>query len=140
LTSSITDLPVNGTVVHGHKRGKILGVPTANIDAADALLNAHLTFGVYAVLITLDSGKVYNGVANFGVNPTFNNQAASLEVHLFDFKEDVYGSNVSIEFKRFIRPEICFDDVNHLKEQLHKDISLVRKYFSNKSYHLLTED
>jgi len=140
LTTSITDIPVNGTVIHGHKRGKMLGVPTANIDAADALLDSKLTFGVYAVVITIESGKVYNGVANFGVNPTFNNNAAALEVHLFDFKEDIYGSNVSIEFQRFIRPEICFDDVNHLKKQLRKDLSLVREYFSKKSNHLLTED
>tara|TARA_B100001250_G_scaffold413826_1_gene449352 strand:- start:11726 stop:12142 length:417 start_codon:yes stop_codon:yes gene_type:complete len=137
---SITDIPVSGTVIHGHKRGKMLGVPTANIDAVDALLNSKLTFGVYAVVITIESGKVYNGVANFGVNPTFNNDAAALEVHLFDFKKDLYGSKVSIEFRKFIRPEICFDDVNHLKEQLHKDLSFVRKYFSNKSNHLLTED
>jgi len=140
LTTSITNLPVNGTVVHGHKRGTLLGFPTANIDAADAPLNSQLSFGVYAVVITMDSGKVYNGVANFGVNPTFNNDAESLEVHLFDFNEDIYGSNVSIEFRKFIRPEICFDDVNHLKQQLHRDLTLVREYFTNKSNHLLTED
>ena len=140
MTTSITNLPVNGTVVHGHKRGTLLGFPTANIDAADAPLNSQLSFGVYAVVITMDSGKVYNGVANFGVNPTFNNDAESLEVHLFDFNEDIYGSNVSIEFRKFIRPEICFDDVNHLKQQLHRDLTLVREYFTNKSNHLLTED
>ncbi|MEE3234565.1 MAG: riboflavin kinase [Candidatus Latescibacterota bacterium] len=140
MTTLVNYISVNGTVIQGKKRGRELGVRTANIEVSDALVNSDLTFGVYAVKISVETGKAYYGVANFGVKPTFSSNTTSLEVHLFDFNGDLYGRNVSVEFRRFIRPEICFDNSSHLKEQILKDLSLVREYFSNESNHLLTED
>ncbi|MDS9470627.1 bifunctional riboflavin kinase/FAD synthetase [Sporosarcina pasteurii] len=109
-----------GTVVDGDKNGRKLGFPTANIlPPEDSILPLN---GVYAVQIIID-GKKYDGVCNVGVKPTFEKgqQQATVEVHILDFDEDIYGKTVAVEWIYFIRPEKKFDSFNALIEQISKD-------------------
>lgn len=140
MTVLSTNLSVQGTVISGDQRGRHLGAATANVQYTDTKIEAHLKYGVYAVEVSIDAGKAYLGVANFGVKPTFNSKSSSLEVHLLDFHGDLYGRNVSVVFRKYLRPEICFKKENDLKEQIQEDIKSIREYFSNEPEHLLTED
>jgi len=112
---------IQGSVVVGEGRGKGLGFPTANIlpDDADKLIPSQ---GVYAVKIFL-GGKEYKGMLNIGTRPTFNTDAeqVSLEVHLFDMEENLYGEQIKVEFHHFIRSEVKFDSSELLIAQLKKD-------------------
>jgi riboflavin kinase/FMN adenylyltransferase len=113
---------VSGPVVHGEKRGRELGFPTANLklDAACALKH-----GIYAVRAGLD-GKIYGGVASFGRRPTFDNGAPLLEVFLFDFSGDLYGREIDVAFIGWLRGELKFDSVDDLKGQMHVDAAQAR--------------
>src|SRR5580704_8655694 len=93
---------VTGEVIHGEKRGRDLGYPTANI-RLDA--NCGLKHGIYAVRVGRGE-KRYDGVASFGRRPTFDNGATLLEVFLFDFSGDLYGNRLDIAFIGFIRDEL----------------------------------
>ncbi|WP_075528382.1 bifunctional riboflavin kinase/FAD synthetase [Sporosarcina ureilytica] len=109
-----------GTVVHGEKNGRKLGFPTANIlPPEDSILPLN---GVYAVQIMID-GKKYDGVCNVGVKPTFEKgqQQTTVEVHILDFEEDIYGKAVAVEWIYFIRPEKKFDSFTALIEQISRD-------------------
>ena len=95
---------VSGEVIHGDKRGRELGFPTANfsLDAACGLRH-----GVYAVRVAHD-GRRYDGVANFGRRPMFDSGAVLLEVFLFDFAGDLYGQRIDVAFIAWIREEKVF--------------------------------
>ncbi len=117
---------VSGKVVHGAKRGRELGFPTANIHMRHE--RPALT-GVYAV--KLDG---LNGVANLGVRPTFKHGVAGvpkllLEVHVIDFKRDLYGKHVHVQFLHKIRNELKFDSLDALKAQIAVDIVVAREFF-----------
>ena len=117
---------VSGKVVHGAKRGRELGFPTANIHMRHE--RPALT-GVYAV--KLDG---LNGVANLGVRPTFKHGVAGvpkllLEVHVIDFKRDLYGKHVHVQFLHKIRNELKFDSLDALKAQIAADIVVAREFF-----------
>lgn len=140
MTVLSTNLSVQGTVISGEQRGRHLGAATANVQYTDTAIEAHLKYGVYAVKVSIGAGKAYLGVANFGVKPTFSKKDVSLEVHLFDFHGDLYGRNVSVLFRKYLRPEICFENESNLKKQIQEDIQSIREYFSNEPEHLLTED
>ncbi len=117
---------VSGKVVHGAKRGRELGFPTANIHMRHE--RPALT-GVYAV--KLDG---LNGVANLGVRPTFKHGVAGvpkllLEVHVIDFKSDLYGKHVHVQFLHKIRNELKFDSLDALKAQIAADIVVAREFF-----------
>lgn len=121
---------VSGEVSKGDQRGRELGYPTANIAVrSDALLPRE---GVYAVKVPYN-GKVYNGMVNLGTNPTFTptSQALSLEVHLLDFKQNIYGSFLTIEWYQHIRPEEEFLDAKSLIDQMKQDEEVIRSYFSS---------
>lgn len=113
---------VKGVVVQGEKRGRTIGFPTANIEPE---YRYHLPAkGVYAVSMRLDNeGTVHKGVCNVGVKPTFhdNLERVSIEVHLFDFDQSIYGENVTVHWHHFIRPEWKFDGIDELKTQIAKD-------------------
>jgi riboflavin kinase/FMN adenylyltransferase len=114
------DFMLSGEVVHGNKLGKTIGYPTANIEVANKykLIPGD---GVYAVQ-TLIKGAVYGGMLNIGTKPTVNNNLKKgIEVHLFDFSEDLYGSQVTILFKKRIRSEQKFDGIESLTKQLALD-------------------
>lgn len=113
---------VRGTVVHGDKRGRTLGYPTANILLPPSCGLAH---GIYAVRLAVD-GTVHGGVASFGRRPTFDDGAPRLEVFVFDFAGDLYGRVVDVEFCAFIRGEAKFDGVDALIAQMDRDSATAR--------------
>ncbi|QKS71391.1 riboflavin biosynthesis protein RibF [Paenalkalicoccus suaedae] len=110
-----------GTVVHGEKRGRTIGFPTANVEPSDSLLVP--ATGVYAVTIEID-GEILNGVCNIGYKPTFHEErpdAPAVEVHIFDFTGDIYDKDARVTFVASIRAEKKFDSLDALKEQINKD-------------------
>ena len=117
---------VSGEVIHGEKRGRDLGYPTANIRLDK---NCGLKHGIYAVRVGLGAGKDQvrvEGVASFGRRPTFDNGAPLLEVFLFDFKDDLYGKSLDVAFIGFIRDELKFDSVDALIRQMDDDSARAR--------------
>jgi riboflavin kinase/FMN adenylyltransferase len=113
---------VAGEVVHGDKRGRDLGYPTANIRLDK---NCGLKHGIYAVRVGRGD-KRFDGVASFGRRPTFDNGAPLLEVFLFDFKGDLYGAALDVAFIAFIREELKFDSVDALVRQMDDDSARAR--------------
>jgi riboflavin kinase / FMN adenylyltransferase len=110
---------IRGEVAHGDKRGRTIGFPTANVALGRHLEPAR---GVYAVTIRLADGKVYDGVANIGRRPTVNAGTESrLEVNIFDFSGDIYGTEVTVALIAYIRPEIKFPGLDALKAQIAAD-------------------
>ena len=108
---------VSGVVIHGEKRGRDLGFPTANLRLDPGCALRH---GIYAVMVDVD-GKRYGGVASFGRRPTFDNGAALLETFLFDFQGDLYGKTVDVAFIGWIRPEEKFSSIDNLVVRMHED-------------------
>jgi riboflavin kinase / FMN adenylyltransferase len=113
---------VTGEVIHGEKRGRDLGFPTANIRLDK---NCELKHGIYAVRVGRGSER-FDGVASFGRRPTFDNGAPLLEVYLFDFKGDLYGAELDVAFISFIRPELKFDSVEALVKRMNEDSARAR--------------
>ena len=113
---------ITAQVVHGDKRGRTLGYPTANIRLDK---NCGLKHGIYAVRVGL-GGALYDGVASFGRRPTFDNGAVLLEVFLFDFSGDLYGAALDVAFIGWIRPEMKFDDADALIRRMDQDSSQAR--------------
>ncbi|WP_022720720.1 bifunctional riboflavin kinase/FAD synthetase [Rhodopseudomonas sp. B29] len=113
---------VSGEVIHGDKRGRDLGYPTANIRLDP---ECSLRHGIYAVRVAR-GGRLYDAVANFGRRPTFDNGAPLLEVFVFDFKESLYGETLDVAFIDFIRPEAKFDDIDALIRQMDDDSARAR--------------
>jgi riboflavin kinase / FMN adenylyltransferase len=114
---------VNGEVIHGEKRGRDLGFPTANIRLDK---NCSLKHGIYAVRVGLGEARI-DGVASFGRRPTFDNGAPLLEVFLFDFKGDLYGRHLDVAFIAFLRDELRFDHIDALVRQMNEDSRLARE-------------
>ena len=108
---------IAGEVIHGEKRGRDLGFPTANIRLDPA---CGLKHGIYAVRVDVD-GTRYDGVASFGRRPMFDNGAPLLEVFLFDFSGDLYGKRVDVAFIGWIRSEQKFASIDALKRQMDDD-------------------
>src|ERR1700710_2199331 len=113
---------VHGEVIHGEKRGRDLGYPTANIRLDK---NCGLKHGIYAVRVGHD-GRLHDGVASFGRRPTFDNGAPLLEVFLFDFEGDLYGATLDVAFIAFIRDELKFDNIEALVRQMDDDSTRAR--------------
>lgn len=113
---------VAGTVIHGEKRGRDLGYPTANIRLDK---NCGLKHGIYAVRVGRGTDRL-DGVASFGRRPTFDNGAPLLEVFLFDFKGDLYGASLDVAFIAFIREEVKFDGIEALVRQMDDDSARAR--------------
>ena len=118
---------IEGEVVHGDKRGRTIGVPTANIRMGDYMRPA---YGVYATRTRLPDGRVLDGVANLGVRPMYELPEPLLEVWLFDFDEDLYGQTVETELVAFLRGEMAFDGLDALKVQIDADAAAARKVLS----------
>ncbi|MGG5776317.1 bifunctional riboflavin kinase/FAD synthetase [Bacillus subtilis] len=122
---------IKGIVIHGDKRGRTIGFPTANV----GLNNSYIVppTGVYAVKAEVN-GEVYNGVCNIGYKPTFYEkrpEQPSIEVNLFDFDQEVYGAAIKIEWYKRIRSERKFNGIKELTEQIEKDKQEAVRYFSN---------
>ena len=113
---------VAGPVIHGDKRGRDLGYPTANIRLDKT---CGLKHGIYAVRVGRGAER-FDGVARFGRRPTFDNGAPLLEIFLFDFKGDLYGATLDVAFIGFIREELKFDSVEKLVRQMDDDSARAR--------------
>jgi riboflavin kinase / FMN adenylyltransferase len=109
---------VAGTVVHGDKRGRDLGYPTANMLLDPASELAH---GIYAVRLLRANATLLNGVASYGRRPTFGGGEPVLETFVFDFSGDLYGESVLVSFQGFIRPERHFASVAELVAKMDED-------------------
>jgi riboflavin kinase / FMN adenylyltransferase len=113
---------VSGEVIHGDKRGRDLGFPTANLKL-DA--SCGLKHGIYAVRAHI-AGKRHDGVASFGRRPTFDDGAPLLEVFLFDFDDDLYGQTIDVAFIGWIRHEQKFESIETLKRHMIADVAQAR--------------
>lgn len=109
---------IRGEVVHGDKRGRELGWPTANLELGSYLRPA---YGIYAVRVTLADGSEHDGVASLGVRPMFEPPKELLEAYLFDFDGDLYGQTIEVALHAFLRPEAKFDGLDALKAQMAQD-------------------
>lgn len=110
-----------GKVVEGNKLGRTIGYPTANlvIEDEEKLVPGN---GVYAVTLRIGvKNAILNGMMNIGVRPTVNGTQRTIEVHIFDFDEDIYGHYMRVCLSGFLRGELKFSDLEQLKEQLSKD-------------------
>ncbi len=114
---------LSGPVIHGDKRGRQLGFPTANVLPDPA---CGLRHGIYAVRVNL-SGRHYDGVASFGRRPMFDVGTVLLEVFLFDFSGDLYGASIDVAFIAFIRDEATFASADALVRQMQDDSRLARE-------------
>lgn len=118
---------ISGKVVHGDKVGRTWGYPTANIHM---LHDRPPLFGVYAVKLEGLAEEHLPGVASLGVRPTVKqNGKPTLEVHLFDFQQDIYGKHVRVHFMHKIRDEMKFADIETLKTWIASDARQAREYF-----------
>jgi riboflavin kinase/FMN adenylyltransferase len=118
---------IKGRVVYGQQVGRKLGFPTANVQLNR--YSAPLT-GVYAVLVDID-GMSYQGAANVGIRPTVGDLVKPiLEVHLFDFSDDLYGQRIEVEFMHKIRDEAKFTTLDKLVETIRQDVKQIRAWFA----------
>lgn len=119
---------VTGRVVHGNKLGRSIGYPTANIEVKE---NYKLipTDGVYAVKVCNKYQK-FDGMLNIGNKPTVGGENRTIEVNIFDFNQDIYNTEISIEFIDRVRNEMKFDSLDDLKHQLEEDEKVVRNRLS----------
>jgi riboflavin kinase/FMN adenylyltransferase len=120
---------ISGEVIHGDKRGRELGFPTANLILDPACALRH---GVYAVRINVDN-RLYDGVANFGRRPMFDSGVVPLEVFLFDFAGDLYGNRIDVAFIAWIRQEEKFGSLDELVRAIDADSRNAREALSRAS-------
>ena len=113
---------VSGEVIHGEKRGRELGFPTANLKLDPS---CGLKHGIYAVRVDI-AGVLHDGVASFGRRPMFDDGAPLLEVHLFDFDDDLYGQTIDVAFIGWIRQEQKFESIEALKRHMTADAAQAR--------------
>lgn len=114
-----------GEVARGEQRGTGLGYPTANIEP-DARRSLP-AFGVYSAMAVLEDGSEVPAAVSIGVRPTFETELGELvEAHLIDFDQDLYGTRLRLRFHQRLRPELAFDDVDELIEQMARDVEDAR--------------
>jgi riboflavin kinase/FMN adenylyltransferase len=118
-----------GKVIWGADRGKRLGFPTANLEILNGL---YPKTGVYAVEVIMGT-KTYSGVADVGYNPTFGQNPLSVEVHIMDFSQDIYGEEIQLVFFKRIRDEKAFQNHDSLVRQIKKDVDEARKILPRRS-------
>lgn len=114
-----------GPVVRGDGRGHELGVPTANVAAWDQKILPG--YGIYACEAHV-LGQTYAAAVNVGIRPTFDDERPTIEAHLLDFDCDIYGETLALDFRRRLRGEMRFENVDELIAQMHKDIEQVRQH------------
>ena len=118
---------LEGKVIHGHKLGRKIGFPTANLDIKEEQI---LPRGVFAVWVYLGTKK-YKGICNIGLRPTvIINGAPSVEIHIFDFNKDIYGRILKAEFVQKIRAEKRFNGLGELIQQINEDCATAQKILS----------
>ena len=116
---------IRGEIIHGDQRGRKLGYPTANMQLGDVI---HPAYGVYACRTRLmGEDRWYDGVANIGIRPMFEVEAALLETHIFDFDRDIYGQTLCVQPVKRLRGEAKFGSLEKLVEQMKKDCIAARE-------------
>lgn len=120
---------MSGEVIHGNHLGRRLGFPTANIDP-DRIHVALM--GIFAVRVTGLGDVELEGVASIGTRPTVGGTKMLLEVHIFDFDEDIYGREIQVEFVEKIRDELNFPDIDALIEHINNDVASARKILAER--------
>ena len=115
---------MSGKVIRGERIGRKLGYPTANVHLKR---RRSPVLGIFAVRVFGLADRPLDGVASVGTRPTFHGTNPLLEVHLFDFDEDIYGRRIQVEFVARLRDEEKFDAVEELVEQMHRDSAAARE-------------
>jgi riboflavin kinase/FMN adenylyltransferase len=116
---------IDGTVIHGDHRGRDLGYPTANLEIDDQVVVP--AAGVYAGVLTHPDGRELPALTSIGTNPTFNGVALRVEAYVLDFDEDLYGVDVMVDLRRFLRGQQRFDDVAALVAAMDDDVRRARQ-------------
>ena len=126
------DYFLEGTVVKGNQIGRTIGFPTANIKVED---NHKLIpgYGIYAIEATLpgDAQKI-QGMMSIGIRPTITDNRLTIEANLFDFNEDLYGRQIRVSLKTYLRPELKFDSLDALTQKIREDETRIRAWFQNR--------
>lgn len=124
------DYEVSGKVIHGKKIGRTIGFPTANMlwDKQKLLPKE----GAYIVSVKIDH-TIYNGMLSIGTNPTVEGNELTMEVHIIDFKDDIYNKEISVIFHDFLHEQIKFESLEALIQQLNKDKELTKAFFRNRN-------
>lgn len=112
-----------GRIIHAKGLGKKMGYPTANLELVDNFVIPK--YGVYDTDIIIN-GKKFKASTNIGTNPTVEHDGIKIEAHILDFDEDIYGEIVELELLEFVRPELKFDSIEELFEQIAKDVLVTR--------------
>jgi riboflavin kinase / FMN adenylyltransferase len=121
---------LTGVVVKGNQLGRKIGFPTANLIPGKTE-ELRLKKGVYAVRVKINQ-SIFDGMANIGIRPTLAEHDLTIEAHLFDFSDDIYGETISIYFYDYIREERKFSGLEELKFQLGKDKITIRNILSER--------
>lgn len=116
----------DGRVIHGQKLGRTIGFRTLNLNPKRIQMPVQ---GVFAVSVDGIADKPWPGVANLGLRPTVDAIRPSIEVHLFNWEQDVYGKHVGVTLEKFIRPEMKFDGLDALKKQIAADAQQAKEFF-----------
>jgi len=117
---------IEGEVLHGEKRGRELGFPTANMSVAGLHLPRFGVYAVHADVLTGPQAGSYMGAASLGVRPMFGQNLPNLETYLLDFSGDLYGQHLSVAFVEFLRPELTFAGLPELITQMEADCDTAR--------------
>ena len=116
----------NGRVIHGQKLGRTIGFPTLNLNPKRIQMPVQ---GVFAVTVEGIAEKPWPAVANLGLRPTVDGVRPSIEVHLFDWGQDLYGRHIDVTLQSFIRPEMKFNGLDALTVQIKQDAQQAREFF-----------
>jgi len=119
-----SNFTISGMVVSGRKEGREIGFPTANLELNEYVIPK---YGVYAASVKVEGcTQSFIAAVNIGVRPSFDNGNPLLEAHILDFNDDVYGKTINVELLKFIRNERKFNSVDAVREQIDKDIKIIR--------------
>ena len=123
----IEKFSISGRVIEGDKRGRTIGIPTANLEYPNDIIK--IPYGVYSAQIKI-LDQIHHGIVNFGMRPTFNKQTSVLEAYIFDFEEDIYGNDIEVVFFSKIRDEQKFNGIKELLKQITLDITVAKKFLN----------
>jgi len=119
---------LSGRVIKGDKIGRTIGFPTANIFIEETY-KLIPSDGIYAVTVEMNGG-LFKGMAYIGQRPTINGMTRNIEVNIFDFNQEIYGQDITMNFLQFLREDVKFTGLEALKEQLNKDKEATLAYFN----------